>query len=103
MAAVQAAIGNENKLSDFETVTNSFTADYDGYIYWGKQGTAGGNITGSVKINDTTISVSLPGYGNTAMLLCYYVSKGDTIVFTGSDINTKKARWFKNRDYSGRS
>lgn len=98
----QEYVRNQNKLDDFEAVSNSFTADYDGYVYWGKQGSAGGYITGSIKINGTTITVSLPGYGNTAMLLCYYVSKGDTIEFTGSDINTKKARWYKNRDYSGR-
>lgn len=108
MVAVQAAIDankqyerDQVELSAYEDVTsNSFTADYDGFItIFGI--TEARNATGALCANGITIAQV---YRDASVSAMGAIKKGDAITFSGWDwMGTPKAVWYKKRDYSGRT
>lgn len=98
----------QNLLSDIETIALSETDTemlYDGVIgvYFG--GAIEGFSNRQLIINDIIISgeTSASTYIN-AGSITYLVKKGDRVrLFGGSDLYTANARFYKERDYGGRS
>lgn len=85
-------IRNQNVLSEWETSTDSFTAEYDGY-FEGRE--VGGSTVTTLTINGTAFGT----YGNYPTYMCIPLKKGDII---SSNLIGCKVAYYKLRDYSGR-
>ena len=102
-------IRDQNVLDDWEGVSQSFTAQYDGYYSCSLYGTTTGDWTGlTVTVNGTVIAYGGVNSGNSTMKgsqICLPIKKGDTISASWSAAGvtgTYKARYYKKRDYSDR-
>lgn len=88
-------IRNQNVLSDYETASSSFTAEYDGFISVRVSGTGQGV---EIKINGVSIAQNTNAdYGVNGVSALF--KKGD-IILTGDP--APKVCYYKLRDYSGR-
>jgi len=88
-------IRNQNVLSDYETASSSFTAEYDGFISVRVAGTGQGV---EIKINGVSISQnSNANYGVNGVSALF--KKGDAIVTSDP---APKVCYYKLRDYTGR-
>lgn len=97
-ASLKTYIRNQDILSDPEanTVTSSNkTASYDGYIF---TSTTGGSAYNAY-INNVAVQTLNAGTVNS---FTFVLKKGDTYRMGGTQYSQAYARWYKNRDYTGR-
>lgn len=88
-------IRNQNVLSDYETASSSFTAEYDGFISATRSGT-GESV--DITINGVSIAYNSNGnYGVNGVSVLF--KKGD-VVYTNA--SSPRVCYYKLRDYSGR-
>ena len=104
----QDYIRKQNDLSDWEEITKGtsstpYEVPYDGEIAIGAYYSSWGNCSGDIYINGTLYSHCKSDIGFNKVIP---VSKGDMIYVTGDflsgDYNYFKARYYKDRDYTGR-
>ena len=109
--AVSKYIDNQNKLSDFETITvatssaNPTEMPYDGFLVINRTPTAvAGTVYSTVNINGVSFSANYSTTGNFILSLrdTFPVKKGDLVYVTGFTNSQPQARFFKDRDYSNR-
>ncbi len=107
--AVREYIQNQNKLSDFETLTlgntqaSAVEMEYDGFLFVTRRAVViGGSTTGVVHINDVSFSLDYSTTGNYigSSIDTYPVKKGDIIYVTGALSTSAHVRFFKARDYT---
>lgn len=97
-ASLKTYIRNQDILSDPEanTVTSSNkTASYDGYIF---TSTTGGSAYNAY-INNVAVQTLNAGTVNS---FTFVLKKGDTYRMGGTQYSQAYARWYKDRDYTGR-
>jgi hypothetical protein len=90
--AVAEYIKNQNVLSDYETASSSFTAEYDGF-FEGRE--VGGQTATVLTINGNPLGT----YGNYPSYISIAIKKGDVI---SSNLTGCKVAYYKLRDYTGR-
>lgn len=105
----RAYVRDQNTLSDWEDVAQSFTAQYDGYYSCSLMGTTTGDWTGlRVSVNGTVIAFGGVNTGSATSKgsqVCLPIKKGDVISVNWSAAGVtsiNKVRYYKNRDYSDR-
>lgn len=85
---------DKSELSDYENISNSFTAQYDGFLNVSSAGATG--VTINIIINGTTIATnSNSSYG--ANGISAVLKKGDTVSVTGDNPSgaNKKVAYYK--------
>ncbi len=93
--AVARYIRNQNVLSDYETASSSFTAEYDGFI---SANVAGTGASVNIQINGVTIANnSNANYGSNGVSALF--KKGDVV---STNASSPKVAYYKLRDYTGR-
>lgn len=102
-------VRNQNVLDDWEDVSQSFTAQYDGYYSGSLRGTTTGDWTHiTVTVNGTAIAYGGVNSGNSTLKgsqVCLPIKKGDTVSASWSAAGVTgvyKVRYYKKRDYSDR-
>lgn len=109
--AIGKYIDNQNKLSDFETITVATSSahptemPYDGFLVINLTPTVvGSTVYSTVNINGVSFSANYSTTGNFILSLrdTFPIKKGDLVYVTGYTNSQPQARFFKNRDYSNR-
>lgn len=109
--AIGKYIDNQNKLSDFETITlatssaNPTEMPYDGFLVINRTPTVvGSTVYSNVVINGVSFSSNYSTTQNFILSLrdTYPIKKGDLVYVTGYTSSQPQARFFKDRDYSNR-
>ena len=107
--AIRGYLQNQNKLSDFETVTLGTSSaapvemPYDGFIVINRAPTVvGSTVYSNVVINGVQFSSNYSTTQNFILSLrdTYPVKKGDLVYVTGYTSAIAQARFFKDRDYT---
>lgn len=109
---VENLVGNQFVLSAFELIqqgggTKTGTCEFDGYFYIRGQRSGGWGSCYSAKITDANNNdITLIGEADSGrnQSITVPVKKGDTytIWVDSNSASCIKARWFKQRDYTGR-